>query len=214
MSKLVLGCYVVGMVQTNFFYMHREGNNDTIVFDPGDYGKELYEELQKQGLTIKAIFLTHGHFDHILGVPAMKKLSGAPVYASELERDFLMDPDLNHSGLNGRTLSIEADHYLRDNEEVTVADITLKMLSTPGHTEGSCCYYIDDGDEGRYLISGDTLFQESVGRTDMPTGSMHDLVSSIRNKLYVLPDDTQVFTGHGGFTTIGYEKQHNYFVHG
>ena len=78
MSKLVLGCYVVGMVQTNFFYMHREGNNDTIVFDPGDYGKELYEELQKQGLTIKAIFLTHGHFDHILGVPAMKKLSGAP----------------------------------------------------------------------------------------------------------------------------------------
>jgi glyoxylase-like metal-dependent hydrolase (beta-lactamase superfamily II) len=99
-----------------------------------------------------------------------------------------------------------------DGEEVTVADITMRVLSTPGHTEGSCCYYIDDGEQGHYLISGDTLFEQSVGRTDLPTGSMGELVRSIRSKLFVLPDDTKVFTGHGGFTSIGFEKENNYFV--
>ena len=212
MGKIVVGCYVVGMVQTNFYYIHREESKETVVFDPGDFGKELYDELTKQGLEIKAIFLTHGHFDHIQGVEALREASGAPVYASEEEREFLLDPELNHSALYGRPCTVTADHYLRDGEEVTVAGITLRMLSTPGHTIGSCCYYIDDGENAHYLFSGDTLFLESVGRTDLPTGSMSALVQSIRSKLFVLPDDTQVFTGHGGFTSIGYEKEHNYFV--
>ena len=212
MNKLVIGCYIVGMIQTNVYYLHREGNNETIVFDPADYGRELNDELQKQGLTVKGIFLTHGHCDHILGVPALREASGAPVYASELERDVLLDPELNTSVTWGKRVTLEADHYLKDGEEVTVADITMRVLSTPGHTEGSCCYYIDDGEQGHYLISGDTLFEQSVGRTDLPTGSMGELVRSIRSKLFVLPDDTKVFTGHGGFTTIGFEKENNYFV--
>ncbi|HAB93945.1 MAG TPA: MBL fold metallo-hydrolase [Lachnospiraceae bacterium] len=213
MKKIVLGCYVVGMIQTNFYYLHREGEKETIVFDPADYGKELYEELTKQGLTVKAIFLTHGHFDHIYGVEALRKASGAPVYASAFEKELLLDPELNTS-IQYRSCTVTADRYLIDGESVTEAGIRLTMLSTPGHTEGSCCYYIEakeTGDEP-ILLSGDTLFEGSVGRTDLPTGDMHDLVDSIRTKLYVLPDNTQVYSGHGGPTSIGYEKKHNYFV--
>ena len=216
MKKIVIGCYVIGMVQTNFYYLHREGEKAAIVFDPADYGKAIYEELSKKGLEIKAIFLTHGHFDHILGVMALREASGAKVYARALERDVLEDPELNTSITIGRSCSVKADRYLIDGESVTEAGITVRMISTPGHTEGGCCYYMDAQETGAdpILISGDTLFEESVGRTDLPTGDMQDLVESIRTKLYVLPEETEVYCGHGGSTTIGHEKRYNYFVHG
>lgn len=215
MNKILVGCYVVGMIQTNFYYLHREGESEAIVFDPADFGKEIYKELSGQGLAIKAIFLTHGHFDHIMGVKALKESSGARVYASELEKYVLTDPELNTSAGYGRPCTITPDRFLKDGESVTEAGITLRMISTPGHTEGSCCYYIEGSEAGGdpILISGDTLFEESVGRTDLPTGDTQDLVESIRTKLYVLPDNTQVFCGHGGNTTIGHEKRCNYFVH-
>ena len=212
MKKIRIGCYVVGMVQTNFYFLHLEGEKETIVFDPADYGKEIYDELTRQGLEIKAIFLTHGHFDHIMGVKALKEACGAPVYASALEKDLLTDPYLNTSAQYGRSCVIEPDHWLIDGETVTAAGITLRMISTPGHTEGSCCYYIEETGGDPILLSGDTLFENSVGRTDLPTGDMHDIVESIRTKLYKLPDNTQVYTGHGGSTTIEHEKKYNYFV--
>ena len=212
MKKIRIGCYVVGMVQTNFYFLHLEGEKETIVFDPADYGKEIYDELTRQGLEIKAIFLTHGHFDHIMGVKALKEACGAPVYASALEKDLLTDPYLNTSAQYGRSCVVEPDHWLIDGETVTAADITLRMISTPGHTEGSCCYYIEETGGDPILLSGDTLFENSVGRTDLPTGDMHDIVESIRTKLYKLPDNTQVYTGHGGSTTIEHEKKYNYFV--
>ena len=214
MGKILIGCYVVGMVQTNFYYLHREGSSATIVVDPADYGREIYDELTRQGLEIKAIFLSHGHFDHILGVEALKKACGAPVYACAMEKELLLDPDLNSSRDIGRSCRITADHYLIDGEMVTEAGITMKTLFTPGHTEGGCCYYITAEESGGdpILLSGDTLFEESIGRTDLPTGSMHTLAESIRNKLYVLPDNTQVYSGHGGTTTIEHEKKYNYFV--
>lgn len=214
MEKIKIGCYVVGMVQTNFYYLHREGGKEALVVDPADYGREIYDELKKQGLEIKAIFLTHGHFDHILGVEALRAACGAPVYASALEKDVLMDTELNSSAEIGRPCKVKADRFLIDGEMVTAAGITMKVLSTPGHTEGSCCYYITAEESGSdpILLSGDTLFEESIGRTDFPTGSMRQLAESVRTKLYVLPENTQVYTGHGGSTTIGHEKMYNYFV--
>ena len=165
MKKIRIGCYVVGMVQTNFYFLHLEGEKETIVFDPADYGKEIYDELTRQGLEIKAIFLTHGHFDHIMGVKALKEACGAPVYASALEKDLLTDPYLNTSAQYGRSCVVEPDHWLIDGETVTAAGITLRMISTPGHTEGSCCYYIEETGGDPILLSGDTLFENSVGRT-------------------------------------------------
>jgi len=215
MKKIKVGCYVVGMIQTNVYFLHREDSGDTIVVDPADYGRELCQELSRQGLSVKAILLTHGHFDHMLGAEALKEASGAPIYASALEKELLLDPELNTSNQIGRSCRIKADHYLIDGESVTAAGITLKMISTPGHTEGSCCYYITAEESGGdpILLSGDTLFEESVGRTDLPTGDTYDLTESIRTKLYVLPDNTKVYSGHTGPTTIGHEKKYNYFVH-
>lgn len=215
MKKIKIGCYMVGMIQTNVYFLHREDSGDTIVVDPADYGKELNEELSRQGLTVRAILLTHGHFDHILGAEALREASGAPIYASAMEKDLLLDPELNTSNQIGRSGRIKADHYLIDGESVTAAGITLKMILTPGHTEGSCCYFISAEESGGdpILLSGDTLFEESVGRTDLPTGDTYDLTESIRTKLYVLPDNTAVYSGHTGPTTIGHEKKYNYFVH-
>lgn len=215
MKKIKIGCYMVGMIQTNVYFLHREDSGDTIVVDPADYGKELNEELSRQGLTVRAILLTHGHFDHILGAEALREASGAPIYASAMEKDLLLDPELNTSNQIGRSCRIKADHYLIDGESVTAAGITLKMILTPGHTEGSCCYFISAEESGGdpILLSGDTLFEESVGRTDLPTGDTYDLTESIRTKLYVLPDNTAVYSGHTGPTTIGHEKKYNYFVH-
>ena len=138
------------------------------------------------------------------------------VYASALERDLLEDSQLNGSADIGRPVTVTADRYLIDGESVTEAGMTMRVISTPGHTEGGCCYYFDAEETGGapMLISGDTLFEQSVGRTDLPTGDMQDLVESIRTKLYVLPDETEVYCGHGGSTSIGYEKKYNYFVHG
>lgn len=215
MKKIKIGCYMVGMIQTNVYFLHREDSEETIVVDPADYGRELCEELSRQGLKVKSILLTHGHFDHILGAEALREASGAPIYASAMEKDLLLDPELNTSNQIGRSCRIKADHYLIDGESVTAAGITLKMILTPGHTEGSCCYYITAEESGGdpILLSGDTLFEESVGRTDLPTGDSYDLTESIRTKLYVLPDNTAVYSGHTGPTTIGHEKKYNYFVH-
>lgn len=208
-GTIKVNCFVVGMVQTNFYYLHRENSSETIVFDPADLGDRLYEELDKLGLEVKAIFLTHAHFDHIFGVEALKARTGAPVYACIHEKNLCESPRLNQSQMTGRPCTVSPDFYLQDNEEVTIAGITMKTIYTPGHTEGSCAYYIEDG---HILISGDTLFQGSIGRSDMPTGDGETLLESIRTRLYVLPDDTVVFSGHGDTTTIGYEKKHNWFV--
>ena len=168
-AVIKVNCFVVGMVQTNFYYLHREDSKEAIVFDPADLGDRLYEEMEKQGLKIKAIFLTHAHFDHIMGLEALKERSGAPVYACIHEKRLCESARLNQSQMIGRPCTVEPDFYLEDNQEVTVADITMKVLFTPGHTEGSCAYYIEDGN---ILISGDTLFQGSVGRSDLPTGDV------------------------------------------
>ena len=208
-AVIKVNCFMVGMVQTNFYYLHREGSKETIAFDPADLGDRICDELDKQGLEVKAIFLTHAHFDHIMGLEAMKNRTGAPVYIGVHEKRLCESPQLNQSTSVGRPTVVKADHFLEDGDTVTVAGITLKTIFTPGHTEGSCAYYIEDGD---ILISGDTLFQGSIGRSDLPTGDGELLMNSIRTRLYTLPDDLVVYPGHGESTTIGYEKRANPFV--
>ena len=210
--RIIVKGYRVGMMPTNFYYMHLEGSQDAIVFDPADSGKELADVLQQEGLTIRAIFLTHAHFDHIFGVKAMKEATGAPVYAYEGEKGLCGSSQLNQSAMIGRPCTVEPDVWLRDGEVTELCGIRLKTLATPGHTEGSCCFYAEDEEGGHFLISGDTLFEESVGRTDLPTGSFSDLARSIREVLFRLPHDTLVFPGQMGETTIGHEKQFNYMV--
>lgn len=208
MSEVKIGRMVLGVCQTNTYFIYREGCADAVVVDPADQGDKIYSALERNGFQVKAVLLTHGHFDHIWGIEGIKAVADVPVYANEAEAEVLTDARKNVSAQMHRSYTVEADAYLKDGQEIELAGITFQMISTPGHTAGGCCYYIE---EAGFLVSGDTLFQESVGRTDFPTGSMGTLVRSIKDKLFVLPEDTKVYPGHGDSTTIAYEKKYNPF---
>lgn len=208
MGEIKIGRIVLGVAQTNCYFLYRADVGDCIVVDPADQGGNIYKALEKNGFQVKAILLTHGHFDHIWGTKELRDCCGAKLYALEAERELLMDARRNVSAQTGRPYTVEADVYLKDGEELTIADMGFRVIATPGHTAGSCCYYFP---EAGFLLSGDTLFQESVGRTDLPTGSMSQIVRSIKEKLFLLPEDTKVYPGHGEETTIRMEKRCNPF---
>jgi len=201
-----IGRMTIGVCATNSYFLYRDGAAEVIVFDPADRGGDIFRALQNKGFSVAAILLTHGHFDHIWGAEELRQLSGAKIYALDAEKTVCGDAYVNISAQMKRKCTIEPDGWLTDGEEITFADICLKVIATPGHTMGSCCFY---SEEAGLLISGDTLFEESVGRTDFPTGSMSKLVRSIKEKLFVLPEETKVYPGHGDMTTIGREKQYN-----
>lgn len=201
---------VLGPVQTNCYFLINDETKEVLIVDPADNAQGIAGWIRKEGLRPIAILLTHGHFDHIMGVEGLRKDFSIPVYAGKEEADVLKDPQKNVSPMLGTSVSIQADRLLSDNEEITLAGICMQVLFTPGHTKGSICFYLPDE---KKLISGDTLFEASVGRTDFPTGSSRQLVESIKTRLFILEDDVMVYPGHGGCTSIGYEKTHNPFVY-
>ena len=211
--NLRVGRMVIGSVQTNCYFVYDEeqegAQKDVLLFDPADKGAFIYDQLKAKGFRVAAIFLTHAHFDHIWGVQELRGKSGAKVYAYEGEQPLCENSDMNVSAQVGRPCTVKPNAYLKDGEEITVAGIPCKVIATPGHTIGSCCYYFE---EAGVLISGDTLFQESVGRTDLPTGSGGQLRRSIQDKLFVLPDETKVYPGHESTTDIENEKLNNPFL--
>lgn len=211
MSSLVCDFRVVGPVQTNCYFLYDENTKKGIVVDPGGEGEKLLSYIEKKELDIEAILLTHGHFDHILAVPALKKKTGAPVYASREEEEVLKDPMVNLSVQMGMTagIQLEADRYVEDGETISLLGEEVRCILTPGHTVGGMCYYFP---KAGILFSGDTLFQESVGRTDFPGGSMSSLIRSVREKLFVLAPATKVYPGHGLVTSIENEKMFNPFA--
>ena len=155
------------------------------------------------------ILLTHGHFDHIMAADEVRKKYNIPIYASEKEETTLLNPKVNLSVFGHGSCTLDADVYLKDLQVVELAGFSVQMIETPGHTVGSCCYYLKE--EG-VLFSGDTVFQGSVGRTDFPEGSTAAIVRSLHRLLDTLPDETEVYPGHDASTTIGYEKRYNPFV--
>lgn len=209
MNELKIACMTMGACATNCYFAYRDGSEDVIVFDPADRGGDIYRAITGKGFKIGAILLTHGHFDHIWGAQELRAASGAKIYAYEKEQPLCESAELNVSKQAGRACTVKANRYLKDGEEIAVGEMKCRLIATPGHTAGSCCYYFE---EDAKLISGDTLFCQSVGRTDLPTGSMSDIVRSIGEKLMVLPDDVKVYPGHGETTTIGFERENNPFL--
>ena len=201
---------VLGPVQTNCYFLINDETKEVLIIDPADNAAGIEGWIREEGLEPRAILLTHGHFDHILGVEGLRKAFDIPVYAGKNEADVLKDPRKNVSPMLGRSVSVSADRLLSDNEIFTLAGIRMQVFFTPGHTEGSICFYLPDE---KKLFSGDTLFEASVGRTDFPTGSSRQLVDAIKTRLFILDDDVMVYPGHGGCTSIGYEKTHNPFVY-
>ena len=199
-----------GALQANTYLAVDEKTNEGFIVDPGGYNKVLTKEVRDNDVNIKYIILTHGHSDHICGVNEHKaEFPDAKIVAYKDEEAMLENPNLNQSPGFGVPYSTKADILVSDGDELKVGDVTLKFIHTPGHTEGGMCIYVK---EAKALFSGDTLFRQSIGRTDFPGASYKQIIDSIRKKLFLLPDDTNVFPGHMGTTSIGFEKENNPFV--
>lgn len=210
MADLEIFQKTLGDLGTNCYLLVNHDTKECVVFDPADEAHVLKEIFDHPDFNLKGIFLTHGHFDHIGAAKELKDTYNVPIYASKEENDqILMKLGGNLSAMFGKPMTLEADELLHDGDKLDILGTTLECMLTPGHTAGGMCFYCE---ELKSVIVGDTLFCESVGRTDFPTGSGSVLVNSIREKLFVLPDDTKVFPGHMGTTTIGWEKENNPFI--
>lgn len=199
--------FVTGIISTNCYLAINEETKQTVVIDPAASPSSLMGHLKAEGLKVEAILLTHGHFDHIMGIDGFRKeFPEIPVYAHREEEALLKDASMNASLEFGRQYTFSGAAYAEDGDVLDLAGMQFRVIHTPGHTIGGCCYYLQ---EEKVLFSGDTLFRESIGRTDFPTGNGGQLMRSIREKLFTLPEETAVYPGHMERTTIGDEKKYN-----
>lgn len=199
-----------GALQVNTYLAVDEETNKGFIVDPGGYNPALTKMVKDENIDIEYIILTHGHSDHICGVKEhLEDFPGAKVVADKEEEPMLHDVRFNFSAEFGMPYTVDADIYVTDGDEINVGNINLKFFHTPGHSPGGMCIYAE---KENVLFSGDTLFRQSIGRTDFPGCSFEALAESIKEKLFVLPDETQVFPGHMGPTQIGFEKRNNPFV--
>lgn len=201
--------FLTGILSTNCYVAWNEQTKEAVIVDPAAYSKKLAEFLREEGLKPQAVLLTHGHFDHIMGLDALLEEYPVPVYVHEAEKGLIVDPKTNLSLTYTNGYVFEDATYVTDGQKITVAGVTFEVLFTPGHTSGGCCYYAETEN---MLFSGDTLFRCSVGRSDLPTGDETTLIRSIKEKLLVLPENTVVYPGHMAATTIQTEKTANPFL--
>lgn len=193
----------------NCYFVIDEKTKEAIAIDPGDQADKLCRAVDKEGIDLKAICLTHCHFDHAGAAERLKKHTNAPIFICENEEIVAGSSSYNLSAAFGRAFIIHYDRVLKDGESFKFGELVFKVISTPGHTPGGGCFYFE---KERVVFSGDTLFFMSVGRTDFPGGNSSALLSSVRERLFVLPDDVVVYCGHGQQTSIGYEKANNMFL--
>jgi hydroxyacylglutathione hydrolase len=200
----------VGPLQCNCSIFGDEASGEAVVIDPGDNVPQILAVVARHGWTVKAIVITHGHLDHIGGAHQLRAATGAPVWMNEADQEQQDMLDLQAAWLGMQTPKrTEVDVAARDGDTLKAAGAEFHVIHTPGHTRGSLSLWIP---AEKKLVSGDTLFHESIGRTDLPGGNAHAIVDSIRTKLFALPEETAVTPGHGEGTTIGHEKRHNLWV--
>lgn len=197
---------VLGPLLNNCYILYT--NKEAVVIDASWESEQIAEMIESLGLNLKYILITHGHVDHIVGAGKLKELTGAKILINEKDL-FLYDHIKEQAQLFG--FSVESlpppDEFLTDNQEITIDGLTLKLIHTPGHTPGGLCYSVENK-----LFTGDTLFQGSIGRTDLWGGDYEQLIKSIKERLFTLGDDIEVYPGHGDETKIEQEKKSNPFL--
>ena len=204
---MLIECIPNGLVQSNVYIV--ADNGEGVIIDCGCPLERVLDVAHSRDIKLKHVILTHGHFDHIYYIDQLRDLIDVKVHIHEMDSECLSDPYMNglaHFPVQGSFTFNAADNLLKDGDVINCSGLSFRIIHTPGHTRGGICILVND-----VLFTGDTLFNASIGRTDFPGGSADEIVKSIREKLYVLPEDTIVYPGHGIRTTIGYEKKHNPF---
>jgi hydroxyacylglutathione hydrolase len=219
------------MLQCNCHVVGDPVTREAIVIDPGDDVETILEVIARHGLKVRAILITHSHIDHVIGLKKMREATGAPVLMHEADLALYKEMEKQAEWIHWATPEIsEVDDFLTEGKSIKWGNYELRVIHTPGHTKGSVCLYLPhEGDvihpqsaagasrishEAGMLFAGDTLFEGSIGRTDLWGGSMKEILHSIKTKLLALPEDTIVLPGHGGITTIGSERETNPFLQG
>jgi len=209
-KSMIVQSVSVGPIMTNAYIVGCPETHQGAVIDPGDEARRLILLAEADKLEIKKVLITHGHVDHVAAVGDIKKATGAEVLMHEADR-----PAYDNCVAHGRMFGIRAsdppppDGSLSDGDEIEIGQLRAKVITTPGHSPGGVSFYFEE--QGTVFV-GDTLFEGSIGRTDLPGGSLDELMKNIHTRLLVLPDDTRVFCGHGPATTVGVEKRSNPFV--
>ena len=200
----------VGPLQCNCSIIGDEDTREAMVIDPGDEIEDVVALLQKHGLTVKQIVITHAHIDHIGGAAKLRKLTGAPVLLNQNDYALLKMLDVQAAWVGMAVPEqVQLDQPLANGDKLQTGNLEATVMHTPGHTEGSVCLYFAAEHK---LIAGDTLFAGSIGRTDLPGGSLKKIMSSLHERVLTLPDETVVIPGHGPLTSIGAERETNPFL--
>lgn len=202
---MILKTYIEPPIDNNNYLIIDEDTKDAALIDCSAVNPDIREELEHHGAKLKYILLTHGHFDHIAGI---RPNSEVKVFMHRADMDWLKQVNTYLPSFGMPPITIpEINHFIEDNEIIKLGNLEIKVIHTPGHTQGGVCYLVD----GK-LFSGDTIFRESVGRCDLEGGDFDQIVESIQNKIFTLPEKTTIYPGHGRMTSVGWEKEHNRFL--
>ncbi len=207
---MIVKTMVLGDLKSNTYVLTDEDTKESVIIDPATDPLKIQKLISEYGLSIKAIFVTHGHFDHIGSVDTLQSVYECPVYTSQGESEIMSDSTMNLSGyFNHNLVKATATHFVEHDDIISLTpELTFKIIFVPGHSPDGVCYYNKEND---MLFAGDTLMEGRIGSTDYYVGSSYDLVENIKNRLMVLPDKTVIYPGHGKDSTIAHERKHNHY---